>query len=41
MRDFIIVTLLCLVIAILIDHFWFEDRHMGEIGLSISAAKRR
>ena len=45
MRDLIIVTVLCLAIAILIDHFWFDGRYIGEVrhevGLSISAAKRR
>jgi hypothetical protein len=44
MRDLVIVTVLCLAAAILIDHFWFDGRYIGEIGhdvgLSIGAAKR-
>jgi len=45
MRDLIIVTVLCLFVAILIDHFWLNGHYLSEIryntGISIGAAKRQ
>jgi hypothetical protein len=45
MRDFIIVTILCLAAAIVADHFWLGGRYFGAVqhglGLDMSSIKRR
>lgn len=45
MRDVIIVTVLCLVAAIVADHIWLNGKYFSkakqELGLDISAARRQ
>jgi hypothetical protein len=45
MREFIIVTLLCLATAIVADRLWFDGKYFNafkyELGLDISSVKRR
>jgi hypothetical protein len=43
MRDFIIVTILCIAAAIAVDHFWFGGKYFGavDLGFSASSVQRR
>ena len=45
MREFIIVTLLCLAAAVVADHMWLGGKYFGtvahELGLDISSVNRR
>ncbi|WP_157100110.1 hypothetical protein [Rhodoplanes sp. Z2-YC6860] len=45
MRDFIIITVLCLVAAIVADRMWLDGRYAGKItrqwGLDMSPSNRR
>jgi ABC-type sulfate transport system permease subunit len=45
MRDFIIVTILCIAAAIAVDHFWFDGKYFGavtqDLGFSASSVQRR
>ena len=44
MREFLVVIAAGLLLAFLIDHYWFDGRNLGAIrhdgGLSISSSKR-
>jgi hypothetical protein len=45
MREFIIVTALCLVAAFVADHVWLGGKYFGavkhELGLEVSSVNRR
>jgi hypothetical protein len=44
MRDFIIVTVLCLAAAIAVDHFWLNGKYFGsvaeDLGFAASSVRR-